>query len=226
METKDKEGDNVARAKLQTIRKMIAVLPWILVIVLLLYMAVQKAPRRGEMAIRPFTGSSQAAAGAFQKARARSGSTVEARRKAATLLTQRADTEGWIILLLLDEDTLSSWSDANDRRLRKVYELPVIASLLQGIPATASKEVLWAVTCKLSETGKGEYYTTGGVPIVFPISYDCQTRPIRDIARDTLKHCIGEDHGYAAEAWRGAILESKDIRTDRPRSRPASTRRR
>lgn len=143
--------------------------------------------------------------------------------EAAGRLAKQKNSELWLVLLLLDKD-IYTYTFHHLHEAEKESELEpetqlhiktslekgekgVVAEALSNIPDNADKAVLWAVTTKLLDSGKG--YRSGEerigpIPLVFAHG---ATEPIQDIARDTLKRCLGVDHGYDAILWRKAIIK-------------------
>ncbi len=138
----------------------------------------------------------------FRKAYIRAETeTFEDRIEAAGRLPRQRNSEPWVVLLLLDraEDTYRlakpdvEVDPETEGELDKFHN-GVVAEVLMNVPDKPHKAVLWAVTAKLSDEGRG-YRKDGG-----------ETRPIKDVARETLRRCLGVDHGYDAFVWRQAIL--------------------
>jgi len=141
------------------------------------------------------------------------------RTEAAASLARQPGAEAWTVLLLLDvggqtpfggeASALSAMEagfekDANDEKAEELerFERGVVAAVLWNIPNDAAPAVLWAVTTKLSVSEWGYYSTSSGVGSFTLVRADGKTPPIRDIARETLRRCLGVDHGYDPFQWR------------------------
>jgi hypothetical protein len=144
--------------------------------------------------------------------------------EAAAELAQLKDSELWTVLLLLDvnnadyvlthmrasePEAVTAETEFRIRTDIERREKGIIAEVLKNIPENAHKAVLWAVTAKLLDTGRGMRCFTdesGPVPIV---KTDGSTEPIQEIALETLKRCLGVDYGYDPFSWRQAMLKTR-----------------
>lgn len=165
------------------------------------------------------------AVGLFEAVRFKPGRTIESRMKAAGLLAKHPDGEGWIALLLTDPSVfLGIGRERPDLLAEQLQRLnrPVVAVLLEGLPASAGKPVLWAVTYALDDKGHGLYPVRRRIGWFTYALGEAFTEPIREIARATLVRCLGVDHEYDKAAWRRAIL--KTDAHQRPRKKGAATR--
>ncbi len=84
----------------------------------------------------------------------------------------------------------------------------MLAAAIENIPVDTPKPVLFALTTKLSDDGVGAISKTSGI-FPFVTFYDGRTRPIKDVARETLKRCLKADYGYDINKWRDAIINIK-----------------
>lgn len=140
---------------------------------------------------------------------------LDKRMKYAKRIAENHDYEKWLVVLLYDKngikDKLKYLDDvADDLGRRAVEEMKadrvqgengVIAALLLNTPDDASDAVLLAVTTELDNEGQGDYARR-----TLLIRSHGLTEPIKEIAYDTLKRCVGADHGYDEALWRKEIL--------------------
>ena len=136
------------------------------------------------------------------------------RIEAAIRLARQKNSELWVVLLLLDRNarryTLSQVDVERKSEIEpelEKFEKGVVAAVLMNIPKDAHTAVLLAVTTKLSDAGRGYYSTSKSFGPITYLRGDGETKPIREIARNTLKRCLEVDHGYNVVLWREAILQ-------------------
>lgn len=180
---------------------------WVIIAVLAAFIAFETWRRPIRRRQPEPLGATERTVDAFRNVRSVTGRSNQERREEAAVLAQRADGDSWLILLLTDEGTLSGFESMPRARIEGIRDsdLAPVASLLESIRPPASGPVLWAITTLLSETRRAEWGEDHG----FIIGYhsDHMSDPIREMAREALRRCLGEDHGYDKEAWRGAILD-------------------
>jgi hypothetical protein len=155
------------------------------------------------------TNEQMAADELFRRTSASPSRMAQQRREAAAALARTQAGEAWTIVILTHQECLGDWIDPKlpdeIRQDREQAPRAIVAALLENIPSKAGNAVLWAVTCKLSDVGIGTYGVREGFP-PFVRHTEYGTKPMRDIARETLARALGEDYGYDSCAWREAIL--------------------
>ena len=130
--------------------------------------------------------------------------TTHDRRGAAEALAKAEESAPWTVWLLSSLDPFMRGERRNEEVV--MLDRAVIAALLESLPNEAPLPVLLAATVQLDETEIGKYQTEDEPSPAMGIG---ATRPIREIARDTLARITGQDHGFDAEKWREAILNMK-----------------
>ncbi len=133
--------------------------------------------------------------------------TVDRRRAAAELATTKGAAP-WIAWLLTSSDPFMRgdvWPEGIPEPIA-YHDRAVTAALLENLPDDTPMPVLLAVTEQLHETGRGRYADTTRSFFVFGVHSDYSTKPIREMARETLVRVTGQDHGFDQDGWRKAIL--------------------
>jgi len=151
---------------------------------------------------------------------------IQSRRAIAGQLARSPAGEPWLVLLLSDPWALytpgegsraASLPQATLDELR-VFDAAIIAALIEDVPANAGASVLWALTSKLSDTRRGKYSEERGSGLARR-RVECESAPLRDLARQSLSRCLHMDCGYDTLKWREAILASQQAKIG---ARPAS----
>ncbi len=136
------------------------------------------------------------------------------RRRAAAELATTKGSGPWIAWLLTSSDPfmrrerLKVFFDDGipEDYIMFNFDRAVIAALLEDLPDDTPMPVLLAVTEQLDEERRGEYAHTTRKFFFFVYLGNAGTRPIREIARETLVRITGQDHGFDQDGWRKAIL--------------------
>jgi hypothetical protein len=147
----------------------------------------------------------------FAKAMGHHDEPFPKRVSAARQLAERREAGRLIVEALLQVKRLRA-AEGEDRR-HHYAELAVTYAILKSLPKDAPPEVLHAITELLDETESAQWTVEEGM--VIGRVTECQSPPIREVAREYLKQRLPIDNGWDAEAWR------KDIH--RPTSLPSTT---
>lgn len=136
----------------------------------------------------------------------RRGNDLQKRCNAAAKLAQRQDAAAWNVLLLEDGNIYGDSIEENIDETLKKFDRAVTVVLLENIPTNASGAILWAVANNLSNKEYGEYSRKKTIGTFVIKRVFCRTRPIREVARETLKRCLGSDFQYDKSKWKQKIL--------------------